>query len=78
MEGLRLSASESVQHFLGNLMVLTGMNWKVISMLFCNVTTSADGSQEKEAAQEITLMDQWNEKLVPKADLLLILFISLE
>lgn len=39
-------------------MVLTEITWKVISMgFFCNVTTCAAGSQEKEEAQEIMLID---------------------
>lgn len=44
-------------YFLSELMVLIEMTCKVISVLFCNVTTSAAGSQEGQAAQEITLMD---------------------
>lgn len=44
-------------YFLNELMVLIEMTCKVISVLFCNVTTSAAGSQDGQAAQEITLMD---------------------
>lgn len=54
------------------------MTCKVISVLFCNLTTSTADSQEEEAAQEITLMNYWNEKLFLKTALQLILFVTLE